>query len=34
MCARRWPYYLFDDIVGLPGVLPGAQGRVRMLKLH
>jgi hypothetical protein len=34
MRARRWPHYLFDDIICFSGILPGAQGRMRMLKLH
>ena len=34
MRAGRWPHYLFNDIIRFSGVLPGAQGRMRMLKLH
>lgn len=34
MCSRRRSYDRSDDIVCFSGVLPGAQGCVRVFKLH
>ena len=34
MLAGRWSHDLFDDIICFSMVLPGAQGRMRLLKLH
>jgi len=34
MRTGRWPHYLFYDIIGFSGILPGAQGRMSMFKVY